>query len=378
MPLHRDAEALLIPYGPSGGEGGASGELLMVGAFEAVGIEYASIRRGCGIFDQPNRATLVVRGGDRIEFLNRMLTQELSPKKGFVEFCARDSFWLSRKGRIDADLQVMNLPERVVLDVDAHALARAKSGLESYVITEDVVIADESEQWHRIALHGPASAAIVAGAGEHVAGSRVDGIGVGEVGVVRIAGAETIIERRDSLGEIGLELLVPIEHAVRVYEALATREGTRRIGWHAINIARIEAGTAQYYLDFGPDSLPHETGVLRDRVSFTKGCYLGQEVVARMESLGHPKQRLVALEIDARGDSPQSETGTAVLASDSDDGAVVGAVTSSCVSPMLGDRPIALAMMKWSHSMLGTKVWLSVAGARIGAAVRENLRFLKS
>src|SRR6185436_21150893 len=69
----------------------------------------------------------------------------------------------------------------------------------------------------------------------------------------------------------------------------------RRIGWHAYNIARLEAGWPIFNIDFGPDSLPHETGVLNDRVSFKKGCYLGQEVVARMQSLGHPKQRLVGL-----------------------------------------------------------------------------------
>src|SRR5439155_17574914 len=117
----------------------------------------------------------------------------------------------------------------------------------------------------------------------------------------------------------------------------------RRIGWHAYNIARIEAGWPIFNIDFGPDSLPHETGVLEDRVSFKKGCYLGQEVVARMQSLGHPKQRLVGLKAKewttSGGEEGVPEEGTRVYAqARGQEGGqppeVVGAVTSSAASPM--------------------------------------------
>lgn len=391
LPIHEAGEGLLIPYGPSSPE---LPPVLMVAAFDPIEIEYAAIRRASVIFDQPQRSTLVVTGTDRLEFLNRMLTQELNPAKGFSPFSARSSFWLSRKGRIDADLRVLHLPDRVILDVDVHAAARAKSGLESYVITEDVAIADASESHHRLALHGPGSCALLARQSSPVAGAPVETLAPGQIALVRMSlpgglTTDMVVDRYDTTGEIGLEILVPKDAALAVYEALSTpwsaRQGlpaapqtdlARRIGWHALNIARIEAGSPVYYLDFGPDSLPHESGVLHDRVSFKKGCYLGQEVVARMESLGHPKQRLVALDIAADAGAPQAETGTQVLAADADDSAVVGAVTSSCISPMLGGQPIAMAMVKWAHAQAATDLYLSVHATRLKANVREGLRFL--
>ncbi len=121
--------------------------------------------------------------------------------------------------------------------------------------------------------------------------------------------------RDDSAGEIGLELIVPASGARAVFELLLTaahspdehqhgapssddlvsRVRLRPAGWFAYNIARLEAGTPLYNIDFGPDSLPAETGLLHSRVSFTKGCYLGQEIVARMHARGHPKHTLVPI-----------------------------------------------------------------------------------
>ena len=395
--LHRSGEALFAPYGPSDEAVGAAIEL--VEAFDPVEVEYASIRRSAAVFDQPHRATLEVTGSDRLEFLNRMLTQEL---KGIEPFSQRRAFWLNRKGRIDADLRLINLPNRVLVDVDVHAAERARTGLESFVITEDVAVADVTDAHHRMALHGPGAASLLArlseaGSGQ---GALIAEIQPGQASMIRIAGVEAVVDRHDTAGEIGLQMLVPSGGAVAVYEAISTpwsargpagaavtpsTELARRIGWHAVNIARIEAGTALYYADFGPDSLPHETGreTLSDRVSFKKGCYLGQEVVARMQSLGHPKQQLCALRIEAPKLSNPSDrfgqavTGTGVLDADSPEAKTVGAVTSSCVSPMLGQAPICLAMVKWSHSTPGTRVWLAADGARLPATVQESMVFWK-
>ncbi len=364
---------------------------MLVEAFDPVPIEYASIRTHAAAFDQPHRATLAVSGPDRMEFLNRMVTQEL---KGFGPHFARRSFWLNRKGRIDGDLRLINLPDRVLVDVDVHAAERTLAGLSSFIIMEDCRVEDQTEQWHRFAMHGPAAAAILAGKSEPIAGSPIADIQPGQTSTIRVAGVECIVDRYDWAGEIGLHLLAPASHVADAYEAVsmpwsarsdqpATPSGAlaRRIGWHALNIARIESGAALCLADFGSDSLPHETGTetLHDRVSFKKGCYLGQEVVARMNALGHPKQRLVGLRIEPDGpDAPQAETGTPVIGADDDAAAAVGAVTSSCCAPMLGQEPIAFAMVKWSHAQEGTKVWLRFADRRVAATVQESLLFLRS
>jgi folate-binding protein YgfZ len=387
--LHAAGEALFGHYGP------AAGGIQIVEAFDPVEVEYASVRRHAAVFDQPHTGILEIRGEDRLGFLNRMLTQDL---KDFPPYRTRAAFWLSRKGRISGDLRLVALPDRVLALGDVFAAARTRQELGQYIITEDVTITDLSASMHVLSLHGPAAAAVLAGRSTHTAGSEIAAIGPGDVASVLVDGLPVTAARHDSTGEIGLSLVMAAADAATVYEAISTpwsaREAgaiaapqtalARRIGWHALNMARIEAGAAQYMLDFGPDSLPHETGdeTLHDRVSFKKGCYLGQEIVARMHSLGHPKQKLVGLRVatappDAAGNVPQAVTGTTVLDADQPGATVVGAVTSSAFSPMNGGAAVCFAMVKFSHSTAGKAVWLQTDGARLGATVQASLSFLQ-
>ncbi len=166
--------------------------------------------------------------------------------------------------------------------------------------------------------------------------------------VVIVGGEEIVAVRRDQTGGPGFELTMRRAKAESVWDALLAagqtlgdgRSRVRPIGWHAFNIARIEAGTPLFNIDFGTDNLPHETGLLAHRVSFTKGCYLGQEIVARTEHLGRPKQALVGLR--PAGDLLPIAGADVVDAA----GKTVGAVTSSTLSPMLGAVPIAFAMVR--------------------------------
>lgn len=383
---HQQAEASFIAYGP------ADAGVRVVETFGDVEAEYNAIRTGCVLIDQPQRATIVVRGGDRVDFLNRMLTQE---RKGLNPWRAVRSFWLNRKGRIDADVRVIELPDRTVFDVDALAAVKTVATLGAFVVAEDVQIENESGRWRRLALHGPRAIALLKAAAVHADGASFDDIAhasaSGSVCAARIGEATIIVDRQDSAGEVGLELLVPIEHVERIYNVLLERfpannangEGAMRIaGWRAYNIARIEAGWPLFNIDFGPESLPHETGVLEDRVSFTKGCYLGQEVVARMQSLGKPKQRLVALRVDdsSVGKDASEETrlpvaGAQVFVMRDDAAEMVGAVTSSTLSPMLGDAPICFAQVRTAWTEPGTSLLVSAAGTRLSATVRPRLRF---
>lgn len=402
-PLHDAADALTGRYGP------ADSSIEMVEAFDPVEIEYAAIRRHAALLDLPSRGLIEVRGPDRLAFLNRMLTQELKPLEAGSGMVAH-SFWLSRKGRIDADLRIIAPPQGwpedraesvLLLELDVHAVARTLEELSRYVITEDVALRDVTDTFHRFAVHGPAGCAIMGRLSQPVAGSAVEELPNRAACVRRFVlhggqSTNVLVCRDDSTGEIGLELVVAADDATGIYEALSTpwaaREGpaapqtelARRIGWHAYNLARIEAGTPLYLLDFGPDSLPHETGdqTLADRVSFKKGCYLGQEIVARMQSLGHPKQKLVGLLVEQRAgapsspQTPQAVTGTPVVEGDSAGAAVVGAVTSSAFSPLRGGAPVCFAMMKFSHATAGRDVWLQLDGTRLSATVQPTLGVL--
>jgi folate-binding protein YgfZ len=355
-----------IPYGVADESGRPTCEL--IATYGEVEPEYAAIRRGAALLDSPHRGTIIVTGKDRRDFLNRMLTQEL---KDLAPGTAKSAFWLNRKGRIESDLLLMELGDRIVMDVDIHQAASTAQLLTEFVFSEDVSIQDASDQFHHIAIHGRRAADALAECG--FADMPPEPL---RCGAFHIANIEVIVTRRDQTAEPGYELIISYHQARSVWESLVTRHSscvTRPVGWHAFNIARIEAGTPLFNIDFGPTNLPHETGILYDRVSFTKGCYVGQEVVARMENLGKPKQTLVGLSLKA---DALPVAGGQVFARNEDDsmGSEIGVVTSSSLSPMLGAKPIAFAMIKTSHAGPGTLVLVNAEGAQSKATV-SPLRF---
>jgi len=401
---HQEAEAALRVYGPPGATPDQT--IHLVETFGDLDLEYAALRKHCVLLDQPHRGVLELTGPDRLDFLNRMVTQDL---KGMPPFCVRRAFWLNRKGRIDADLRIIDLPSRTLLDMDAHAVERTIRGLGAYIISEDVAIRDITHETHRLALHGPTSTALLRALAEHAAGADASGPDLPDLSedracMLTVGGHQVIVDRDDSTGEIGLELTVPAAHALEIFNALAdagsdreigaaalspTRSAAlagrvrlRRAGWHAFNIARIEAGRPLYNIDFTPDSLPAETGIFGERVSLTKGCYLGQEIVARMHSRGHPKRLLVALALarvidPATGEPFQPESAAFVHLAGEGDGAgeAVGMVTSSAVSPLMGGSPVCFAQVKYEHATPGAELCVAAAGKLLPGTVRAALKF---
>lgn len=386
----------MLAYGPP------EADVQLIETFGELGAEYAALRKACILLDQPNRGVIEVTGADRLEFLNRMLTQEL---KGILPFHSRPSFWLNRKGRIDADLRITSLPDRLRLDLDIHSVQRTLEGLGAFIIVEDVQLADLSESTHRFALHGPTAVPLLQAVGETAEGPPLSDLTPDRATCIQIAGHRCVVERSDTTGEVGLELTVESAAAATIYnqlieagqehnghngdaapspsEAGAARFKLRPAGWHAFNIARIEAGTPIYNIDFGPNSLPHETGIIRQRVSFTKGCYLGQEIVARMESRGHSKGRITALRFDQTqshtpaGDPRLPVAGAHIWSAAAPDADPVGAITSSTLSPMLGGEPIAFAMLKHDQAAAGNVLLVAADDTRIAATTQPELTFWK-
>lgn len=362
-----------LGYGPAGNA------VEVVERFDEIEFEYAALRRACALFDQPQRGTIELRGPDALGFLDRMLTQKLSDLQPGQARCA---LWLNRQGRIRADLRVVALEDRVLIDLDVHAVGATIATLSEYLFSEEVEMTDVTESTHRLAIHGPDAPRLLA----RFSGPSASLNAGGKVTSFEIAGISVVADRWDRAGEPGFEITVPTEHASTVWRAiLANAEEheseppirVRPAGWHAFNIARIESGTPLFMLDFGTDSLPAETGVLHDRVSFAKGCYLGQEIVARMKSLGHPKQCLAAIRLEKGTAIPsdwQPVTGTPVFARDNQDNAI-GTVTSSTISPMLGGEIIMFAMLKWASAQPEALVRFAGPGGGIDAVVQPQLQF---
>ena len=370
----RQFEVSYLPYGPAD-DSEATCEL--VAAYGPVEPEYASLRRDCGLLDAPHRTIIELTGPERLDFLDRMLTQQLgSLPVGAVT----NSFWLNRKGRVVADLLVANLSDRTLLELDVHAADETLATLDAFLFTEDVEMALLQESHVELRLHGPLSLAAVTELAHEGDSTPLEGARSAVLGEVPV-----LMFRSDDTGEPGVVLICKREDVQTLWSRLlewTASEGDRRIrpiGWEAFNAARIEGGTPLFNIDFGSDCMPHETGLLEERVSFNKGCYLGQEIVARMQNLGQPRQILRALNLE---DDRLPVSGTQVFAAlDGADGQVqmgpqVGVITSSTISPMLGARPIAFAMLRYDYAPVGARVLLAADGEPLLASVRDGLRFL--
>jgi folate-binding protein YgfZ len=392
-----DPDLEYLPYASPDADGAGVGPTRpvceLLASYGAIEPEYAAIRRGAALFDATFRGTIAVTGAERREFLQRMLTQDVragDPTNAKVGKVCR-AFWLNRKGRIEADLVLADLAQsecaahpRILIDVDRTKAESVTASLGKFIISEDVQLANVTNATHRLELHGPAAGRMLALAGATTIP------GVNEAADTTVGGVAVTLIRADSLGEGGWTIVVEVDRVGELWDALLAvrdphdeRRRVRPIGWHAYNIARIEAGTPIFQIDFGSTNLAHESGVLHDRVSFKKGCYLGQEVVARMESLGRPKQVLVGLRpttdlLPVAGAqvfaiSPNAvETPTEAANSGDMAGSIgeqVGTVTSSTLAPMLGAVPIAFAMVRTTHSEPGTALLVNAEGGQCRAIV---------
>ncbi|HAI14819.1 MAG TPA: hypothetical protein DCM28_24140 [Phycisphaerales bacterium] len=348
------------------------------GHYEA---EYAAIRKGVGILHMPWCGIVNIGGSDRLSFLNNMVTHDtVNLTAGQTRRC----FLLNKQGRIDTDMMICQKEGNCLLLMDRYATSYVARELERYVFTEDVDTADITDQWEVLGLFGPMAMRVLESAGGFV--ELID-LPAGQFKSIELDGQPCMVIRQDMGSTLGLLVLVKTDALDTFYNLLTEQVGGivpdidqsgeanptspkrslvgRAIGWSAYNTARIESGVPLFRVDYGPDCLPHETSILEQTVSFTKGCYLGQEVVARMESRGHPKRKLVGIKF-ASTDLPIA--GSQIQ---DDDGNVIGGITSSTQSPLSGMNAVGFAMMKWGKHRKGTKIKVGAEGKLIDGEVSD-------
>lgn len=324
----RSIELDLVPWGVS--EESSDPSCMLVADYGELESEYAAIRRGTAMMDRADRGLVELRGPDASDLISRLVTNVLPDGDETTQ-----AYVLARTGRVLSDLRMIVRGESVLLDLDRTDAELVVEHLGSFVFAEEVEIIDHTPERHRIELYGPdVEVAFKAACPEPPPELRW-----------------WLMEQDGTspVGEMALAIDAPIALIESIWDKIISttpeaRRPPRAIGWHAFNIARIEAGSAIFHVDFGPDALPHETGMIPRRVSFKKGCYPGQEVVARMESRGKSKRKLVGLRVQGH-ELPIA--GGQVFKPDAEDpeliGKQVGVITSSTLAPMLGAVPIAFA-----------------------------------
>jgi folate-binding protein YgfZ len=314
--------------------------------------EYAAARNAAGIFDFSFRVRFAARGPDRVGFLHNMLSNDvksLGPGQGMY------ATLLDVKGHILADLRVYSEPDQILLETDADLIEKTVKTLERYIIMDDVTL--ERLNWYGLAVQGPRSHALL----ESSLGGAPPSLP--EFGHFRsdLSGLPLHVVRLSSTGEEGYELWAPWENdpgkTKVMWETLLAKAaglGAVPCGTEALEILRIEAGIPRYGPDFGEDTLPLEAGLL-SALSFTKGCYPGQEIVERTRSRGHVNWRLVGVAVE--GGLPPS-LGEKLVSG----GREVGEATSACFSPLL-NRAIALAYVRREVSEPGSRLTFASGAA---------------
>lgn len=337
--------------------------------------EYSAVRTAAGLIDLPERGLLEISGQDRHSFLNNLLTNQIwdkSTKKGLTAGQGVYAFYLNTKGRIVCDVNVLELGDRCLLEMDGRLVEQIRQALDKYIFSEQVKINSLAETMHEIAVHGPAAVELLL---------EMTGANVGEIGQlanmpIELGGQPATLWRDNIAGVPGFNLIVPAAQVQEVWQMLITRFSQpdpiqaakvrlRPFGWAVYNTTRIEAGRPLFGIDFDDSVLPAETGQMDRAVSLTKGCYLGQEIVARMHARGALPRKIVGIRMN---DDALPLAGAAIT---DPAGNQIGGVTSSTVSPILSNACIALAILKKPFFEIGTPLRLPAEGALRDATVVE-------
>jgi folate-binding protein YgfZ len=321
--------------------------------------EYRSVRERCGVVPRGDHGVLEVTGRDRASFLHALLSNEikaLAPGQG----CA--ATLLDVHGKVQVVLLVWALDDRILLVTPPGRAAATLEALDHYLFSEKAVLEDVTGSLAMLLLAGPEAPAIA---------ERLTGVRAPETAWSHTAGTfegtpVRVVRGGGETGEAEAWLVAPAAGGPAL-EAAVRAEGVRPVGPAALEALRIEAGTPRFPEDIGPSMLLPEVP-FASLVSYSKGCYPGQEVVVRIRDRGHVNRHLRGLVLEGDG---VPEGGSEVLAAD----AAVGGVTSAAYSFGL-KRPIALAMVRRQHAEPGTAVGVRL-GDRVVPATVSDLPFAR-
>ena len=266
--------------------------------------QYRQLREECGLVEWPARGLLVVSGPDAAEYLQGQLTNDteaIGPGEWIY------AALLDRKGHMQADMRVLRPGEgpELWLDLEPEGLAAATRHLQMYKIGREVEVEDASETHTLFSLIGP-----------------------------RATEFARAVESPSLRTGVGVDLIVPLEERDRVREALLAA-GAVEVSAEAAEIVRVESGRPRFGAEMGTETMPAEAGIVEQAVSFTKGCYIGQETVARLHYRGKPNRHLRGLRLSA-----PAAAGDPVRQGERE----LGTIGTAVLSPAHG--PIALAILR--------------------------------
>jgi folate-binding protein YgfZ len=345
--------------------------------------EHAALRESAGVMDLSFRSRICLVGSDRAGFLHGQVTNDVK-KLRVGEGCY--AAITTAKGKMESDLNIFVLMDELLLDFEPGLTEKISQRLEKFIVADDVQIVDAAPHYGLLSVQGPKAEDVVRALGlfnefpaQSLASVKFSDVTLGEIylvsharlAVCRSRGDKTQIESR--LGaphavscNFGFDLFVPNNSLGVVADKLIAAVkllGGRACGWTALETARIEAGIPRFGTDMDGTNIPLECGIESRAVSYGKGCYIGQEIINRIHSLGHVNRELCGLRLADDLETLPMHGDKLIHA-----GKEVGHVTSVVKSPLLGGN-IALGYVHRGANQIGNELVLRTTAGECPAKI---------
>jgi folate-binding protein YgfZ len=321
---------------------------------EATG--YSAVRNnGAGVIDLSSRGRLLLGGSEAVTFLNGLITNDM---KTLAVNSWMPAAFPNVQGRLLAAVRIIHREDGFLIDTEAATQETVWKLLERFTLAGDFHVTNLTSELAMLSLQGSKSAELLS----TVLGDAA-GVARQQVATAQAAdGTKVTVIRASHTAEDGFDLFVNADQSVTLRDSLIGA-GAQALSADAWETLRVEAGLPLYGVDMDETNVVTETN-LDDAVSFTKGCYLGQEIIARIKYRGHVAKKLTGLIL---ADEASLDAGAKVFSADDKE---IGRVTSSALSPGLASA-IALAYVKYDYLAPGTKVKIISSEQEFPATVTE-------
>jgi folate-binding protein YgfZ len=322
--------------------------------------EHDTLRNAAGVIDLSFRSRICLTGGDRARFLNGQVTNNVKDLRA-GEGCY--AALVTAKGKLQSDLNIYSLANELLLDFEPGLAEAVAQRLEKYIIADDVQVVDVAAQYGLLSVQGPKAEEVARNAGLPL---ELPAKPMGFTTANDPALGEIYLMNQPRLGTSGFDLFVPTAALGAVMDKLiaaAKQSGGRPCGWQALEMARIEAGIPRFGADMDETNLAPEAGIESRVISYSKGCYIGQEVIARIRTYGQVTKTLRGLRL-ADDLKVLPVKGDKLLLG----GKEVGYITSALASPALKVN-IALGYARKEANEIGTELVLRTAQGESPARV---------
>lgn len=324
--------------------------------------EYSAVRKkGAGLIDLSSRGRFSVGGSEAVQFLNGLITNDM---KTLTEDAWMPAVFPNVQGRLLASVRVARLKPfelqnpNYVIDTEAATRENVLKTLQRFTLAGDFRVTDITDETVQFAVQGNEAESVV----RSVLGDAVTSLPEHGVTTISWKGMAVTALRDTHTGAKGFDLITPAAGARDLRQSLIDA-GATPVGDDVFEVLRIEAGIPRYGLDMDETNVVTETN-LDDAVSYTKGCYIGQEIIARIKYRGHVAKKLTGLSF---ADEVKVASGDIIKSSDDKD---IGRITSATYSPQL-KRTIALGYVKYDYIAAGTSVTVIHDGNKVSAHVTE-------